>query len=84
MSNRQNQDYVWFNRENERVGKHFQRPPACSELMRMTKCWIASNEFFRTGKFLLKAWAEARFAGFIPFKRLDDIKLRAGMMLDGL
>lgn len=52
--------------------------------MRMTKCWIASNEFFRTGKFLLKAWAEARFAGFIPFKRLDDIKLRAGMMLDGL
>ena len=84
MRYREHKNQIRFIGINERIGKHLQRPFAGFELVRVTQQWIASDEFFRLCEFFLKTYAQTRFVRFIPVKRLDDVKLRAGMIFDDL
>lgn len=84
MRERDNQNSARFIRIDQVVGKSFQRPFAGAEPAGRAKLRISPDEFlcFRNG--ILKARAQPRLVQFIPFKRFDDFKPRAGMIFDGL
>ena len=84
VGDRQKQDQFRFVRVNQSVGKNPQRPFTHAEGMGVTQQRIAPDKVLGSRECRLEPFAQPLCMELIPIERLNNIKPRAGMILDGL